>query len=159
METKHNSLIPSFHFAFYLFHTLHMWLVSHVCLFCMFKIFKFFNIKLFLHNKVSPHKDVMCHNPSLGLVTKAKGLQGCGPKLSLEVAFLCPRECKRMWRERTLTLPSEFPCWELESRWIPDCSENDYKGQNPMVWWIPYTIEKLLKLKCPKWARITHLDI
>ncbi len=24
-----------------------------------------------------------CHDPSLGLATKAKGLQGCGPRLNL----------------------------------------------------------------------------
>jgi len=59
METKCNSLTPSFHFAFYLFHRLHMWLVNHVCLFCMFKIFKFFNTRLSLHNKISSHKNIM----------------------------------------------------------------------------------------------------
>ncbi len=37
-----------------------------------------------------------CRNPSLRLVTKAKGLQGCGPRLSSRVTFSCPRECKRV---------------------------------------------------------------
>lgn len=59
METNRNSLTPSFHLAFYLFHTLHMWLVNHVCLFFMFKIFKFFSTRLYLHNKISPHKNIM----------------------------------------------------------------------------------------------------
>jgi len=62
-------------------------------------------------------------------------------------------------RERTLTLPSELPCWELEFRWTPKCSENDCRGQNPMAWQVLYIIGKILKIRCLKWARITHLDI
>ncbi len=31
-----------------------------------------------------------CHNPSFGLVTKAKGLQGCGPKESPGVTSHTP---------------------------------------------------------------------
>jgi len=38
-----------------------------------------------------------CRNPSLGLATKVKGLQGCGPRQSPWVAFSCLWECKRMW--------------------------------------------------------------
>ncbi len=36
----------------------------------------------------------ICCNPSLGLITKAKGLQGCGPRLSSGDAFLCPGNAK-----------------------------------------------------------------
>jgi len=35
-------------------------------------------------------------------------------------------------REYTLTLPRELPLWELESWWTPECSKNDFRGQNPM---------------------------
>jgi hypothetical protein len=35
-------------------------------------------------------------------------------------------------REGTLTLPKEFPLWELKSRWTLEFSESDSKGQNPM---------------------------
>jgi hypothetical protein len=62
-------------------------------------------------------------------------------------------------REWTLTLPSELPLWELESQCTPKPLESDYKGQNPMDWGVIYIIENLLKLKCLKWARMTHLDI
>ncbi len=62
-------------------------------------------------------------------------------------------------KERTLTLPSELPCWELESQWTPKCSKSDYKGQNPMAQGVLYIIGKILKLRCLKWACITHLDI
>ncbi len=62
-------------------------------------------------------------------------------------------------REWTLTLPRELPPWELESRWSPECSESDCKGQNPMDWRFFCTIEKLLKHKCLKWACMIHLEI
>jgi hypothetical protein len=62
-------------------------------------------------------------------------------------------------KERTLTLPSEFPCWELESWWNPKCSESDYKGQNPIARRVFHTIGKLLKPRCLRWAHMTHLDI
>jgi len=99
-----------------------------------------------------------CHDPSLGLATKANGLQGCEPRLNLRSRSHAPGVQKSV-RERTLTLPSELPCWELESRWTPKCSESDCKGQNLMAWRVIYIIGKLLKRKCLKWARITHLDI
>jgi len=86
----------------------------------------------------------ICHNPSLGLATKAKGSQGRGPR--------------RMWDWR-LTLPIELSFWELESRWTPEPSESDCKGQHTSHWKILYIIEKLLKCRCLKWARMTRLDI
>jgi hypothetical protein len=61
--------------------------------------------------------------------------------------------------ERTLTLPNELPCWELESRWSPESSKSNYRGQNSLNWSIPYIIGKLLELRCLKWACMTHLDI
>jgi hypothetical protein len=42
-----------------------------------------------------------------------------------------------------------------ESSKTPENSEFDCKGQNTVV----YITGKLLKCKCPKWARMTHLDI
>jgi hypothetical protein len=62
-------------------------------------------------------------------------------------------------REWTPTLPRELPPWKLESRWTPECLESDCRGRNPMDWKILYTIEKLLELRCLKWARMTPLDI
>jgi hypothetical protein len=70
-----------------------------------------------------------------------------------------PPRVQKNVRERTFTLSSELPCWELEFRWTLECSENDYKGQNPMAQGNLYIIEKLLKVRCLKWSRITHLDI
>jgi hypothetical protein len=39
----------------------------------------------------------LCHDPNLRLATKAKGLQGCGPRLSPGIAFSClgsAKECE-----------------------------------------------------------------
>jgi hypothetical protein len=68
------------------------------------------------------------------------------------------RECGKVW-EWTLTLLSELPCWELESRWTPKSSKSDYKGQNPFPWIFFCIIGNTLKRRCPKWARMTHLDV
>jgi len=61
-------------------------------------------------------------------------------------------------REWTLTLPSEFPFWELEFRWTPKSSKSDFRGQNPLNWGVIYIITKLLEHRCLKWACMTHLD-
>jgi hypothetical protein len=67
-------------------------------------------------------------------------------------------ECGKVW-EWTLTFPSELPFWELESHWTPKFLESNCKGQNPLHWRFLYIIRKLLKRKCLKWARMSHLDI
>jgi hypothetical protein len=62
-------------------------------------------------------------------------------------------------REWTLTLPSEFSFWELESQWTFKFLEGNYRGQKPLDWIFLYIIGKLLKCRCLKWACMTHLDI
>jgi len=47
----------------------------------------------------------------------------------------------------------------MESRWTPETSESDCKGQNSMACGVFYIIGKLLKRRCLKWVRIAHLDI
>jgi hypothetical protein len=61
-------------------------------------------------------------------------------------------------REWTLTLPSEFPLWELESWWTFESSDNNCRGQNPLDWKVHYVIGKILEFRCRKWACMTHLD-
>jgi hypothetical protein len=92
-----------------------------------------------------------CHNPSLGLTTKARACKVAGQEKKFGR--------KGSVREWTLTLPREFPPWELESWWTPECLENNCKSQNPMDWEVDYAIENLLKRRCLKWAPMTHLDI
>jgi hypothetical protein len=62
-------------------------------------------------------------------------------------------------REWTLRLPKQLPFWEMESRWTPNISESNYRGQNSMACNVPYIIGKLLKRRCLKWVGIAHLDI
>jgi hypothetical protein len=47
----------------------------------------------------------------------------------------------------------------LESSETPKNSEDDYRGQNTSNWSVLYTVEKVLKCRCPKWPRMSHLDI
>jgi len=70
-----------------------------------------------------------------------------------------PSGVQKSVREKTFTLLSELPRWELESRWILECLKSDCKGQNLMARRVLHTIGKLLKLRCLKWACITHLNI
>jgi hypothetical protein len=47
----------------------------------------------------------------------------------------------------------------MESQWTSKTLDSDCRGQTSMPYGVLYTIEKLLKRKCLKWARIAHLDI
>jgi hypothetical protein len=47
----------------------------------------------------------------------------------------------------------------LESSGTPENSEDDCRGQNTLDWCVLYTVEKVLKCRCPKWPRMSHLDI
>ncbi len=60
-----------------------------------------------------PNGSPECHNPSLGLTTKARVYMSAVQKRDL-----------RMWESVrcTLTLPSELPFWELESWWTLESS-------------------------------------
>ncbi len=47
----------------------------------------------------------------------------------------------------------------LESSGTPKNSELDCKGQNTLHWGVLYINGKVLKCRCPKWPRMSHLDI
>jgi len=53
------------------------------------------------------HQDVCC-NPSFGLVTKAKGLQGCGPRENPGITSHTPRSVKKCERVNLHT-PKAIP--------------------------------------------------
>jgi hypothetical protein len=61
------------------------------------------------------------------------------------------KECE----DETHTL--EMGTWE--SSGTPESLEFDCKGKNTSHWGVLYIIGKLLKCRCPKWARMNHLDI
>jgi hypothetical protein len=85
-----------------------------------------------------------CHNPSLGLATKAKVCKVVGQKGNMGVTFHAPesaKECEGM----KLHIPKWTPCWELESQWIPKFLEHNCRGQNPSVWIVIYIIGKAIE--------------
>jgi hypothetical protein len=45
-----------------------------------------------------------------------------------------------------------------ESFETPKNSNFDCRGQNTSPWGVLYTVEKVLKCKCPNWPRMCHLD-
>jgi len=47
----------------------------------------------------------------------------------------------------------------MESRWTPEPSESDCRGQTSMACGVLYIIGKLLKRRCLKWACLAHLNI
>jgi hypothetical protein len=47
----------------------------------------------------------------------------------------------------------------LESSGTPENSELDFRGQNTSHWGVLYINGKVLKCRCPKWPRMSHLDI
>jgi hypothetical protein len=49
--------------------------------------------------------------------------------------------------------------WELESSRTPKNSKDDYRGQNTLHWDNLYIVGKVLNCRCPKWPRMSHLDI
>jgi hypothetical protein len=104
------------------------------------------------------HNYIICRDLNLGLATKARGLQGCGPRESPRVTPHAPRSARERGEVNPLT-PKGVQPWELESRWTPESSEGDYKGQNSIFGRVIYTIGNLLERRCLKWAHIAHLNI
>jgi hypothetical protein len=47
----------------------------------------------------------------------------------------------------------------LESPRTLESSEDDCRSQNTFHWVVIYTVWKVLKCRCPKWSRMSHLDI
>jgi hypothetical protein len=103
-----------------------------------------------------------CRNLSLGLVTEARGWQGCGPSSRPGSHITCSRECKECEGVNTHT-PKWTPMLGVGESWspkgAPETSESDLRGQNSIACCALYIIRKLLKRRCPKWARVAHLDI
>jgi hypothetical protein len=48
---------------------------------------------------------------------------------------------------------------KLESSGTPEILELNCRGQNTLYWGVLYINGKVLKFKCPKWPRMSHLDI
>ncbi len=89
-------------------------------------------VKPYWFNSLQVLKDAMCRNPSFGLATKAKGLQGCGPKGSPGVTSGTPGsvgKCEgvnlhsqgnsHFGRWSPSGLPKlQRPIWGVKSQWL-----------------------------------------
>jgi hypothetical protein len=95
---------------------------------------------------------------ALGSRPRQRGCKGVGQEKARESHHILPGVWEDV-KEWTLTLPKQLPLWEMKSRWTPETSESNFRGQNSMTCGVLYIIEKLLELRCLKWAHIVHLDI
>ncbi len=73
----------------------------------------------------------MCHNPSLGLVTKARGYKVEGKEGDSGIKSHVPGSEKNV-KEWILTLPSELPCWELKSQMDSQIFRVQFQGSKPI---------------------------
>jgi len=99
-----------------------------------------------------------CRNPNFRLVTKAKGLQGCGPRESLEVTSHTSGsvgKCEGVNPHTPKATPTLGNVIPVDSRNFIE----RFRGQNSMSCGVFYIIGKFLKRKCVKWDCIAHLDI
>jgi hypothetical protein len=75
--------------------------------------------------------DFWCHDPSLGLMTKARAWKGVGWEFNLGITFTLLGMWESM-KERTHTLLSGLPFWKLEFQWTFKYLKSDLKGQNSL---------------------------
>jgi hypothetical protein len=91
-----------------------------------------------------------CRNPSLGLTTKAR-------------VHKCARQERspRVWESVRMNIhtPKWIPILGVGVPVDSKTLKSDCKVQNPSPWGVLHIIGKLLNCRCPKWARMTHLDI
>jgi hypothetical protein len=126
-----------------------IWTIIWVCINIQMHFLLWFHLNIFYRDFVT--------TLALGSWPR-QGLTRVKAKKETQESHLMLPGVQESVREWTFTLPSELPLWELESRWSPESSENNYRGQNPLDWRVTYIIEKFLKLKCLKWAHMTHWD-
>jgi hypothetical protein len=75
----------------------------------------------------------------------------------LERVWWCSVATPFWWKCDVVThTPENGTC---KSSGTPKNSEHDCRGQNTSHWSVIYTVEKVLKCRCPKWPRMSHLDI
>jgi hypothetical protein len=97
-------------------------------------------------------------NPSLGLTTKARGCKVAGQMGDLGALHMLPG-VQRVWGNEPSHSQVNSHVGSWSPKRTPESSEHDFRGQNSLPWRVLYIIEKLLKCKCLKWARMAHLDI
>jgi hypothetical protein len=136
-----------------------LWLIRYYRSPYSILMFSTLNHKLRLTNILHPR----CHDPNLGLVTKAKTWKGAGQKCNPRITFallevwgnLHSWECEGMNPHTPKWIPTLRVGIPMES-WI---FKEVFRGQNSLDQKIYYTIEKFLKLICLKWVCMIHLNI
>jgi hypothetical protein len=120
--------------------------------------FKSITIPLAMPKEIILEVGTHCRNPSLGLATKARGCKVAG-QVGDPGAFHMLPGVQRMWGNEPShsQVNSHVGSWSPER--TPEFSERNCRGQNSLPWGVLYIIRKLLKCRCLKWARMTHLDI
>jgi hypothetical protein len=123
----------------------------------MFPIFCFkFNRKLDPNDQILKVQN--CRNPSLGLATKARGCKVEGQEGDLGARHML-LGVQRVWGNEPSHSQVNSHVGSCSPERTFEFSERDRKGQNSSLREVLYTIGKLLKCRCLKWARIAHLDI
>jgi hypothetical protein len=100
----------------------------------------------------------LCHNPSLGLTTKARACKVVDQEGSLGVkphALESARECEGIDLRTPKWTPTLGVGVLVDSRMFRERLQRS-KPNGLKSFLYPW---KILKLKCLKWARMTHLDI
>jgi len=94
---------------------------------------------------------VICRNPSFGLATKAKGLQGCEPRISPEVTSHTSesvKKCEGVNPHTPKATPTLGDGILMDSRNFRE----QFEGQNSKACGVLYIIGKLLeRYGAPKW--------
>jgi len=84
---------------------------------------------------IDDFKERGCHNPNLGLTTKARGCKVTGQKGSPGVmphALGSARECEGIGPHTPKGTPTLGVGLPVDSRWTSKCLESNCKGKNPM---------------------------
>jgi hypothetical protein len=65
---------------------------------------------------------------------------------------------QRVWRNEPSHSQANPHVGNWSPKWSLESLERNYRRQNLLPWKVLYIIEKLLKLRCQKWVRITNLE-
>jgi hypothetical protein len=112
----------------------------------------------FIKDLILCHYGACCHNPSLGLMTKARACKGMSQEGSLWVTFHTlgsVGECEGMNPHISKYTPILGIVVLMDSQIFREQSQRSKPiGLNSSL----YHWKNLLECKCLKWARMTHLD-
>jgi hypothetical protein len=95
---------------------------------------------------------------ALGSRPRQRGCKGAGQEEGgSHITY--SQECKKVWGSEPShsQVNSHVESWSPER--TPKSSERNCRGENSLPWKVFYIIGKVLKFRCPKWPRLSHLDV